>query len=94
MAARLELHEEAGIQADSWHSLGRCHTSNCFVDETCHLFLARGLRQGAAHPGGDEEIETRRVPFREALAMADDGRITDSISVVGIFRLARWLENA
>lgn len=90
-AARRELVEETGIEAESWTYLERCHTSNCFLDEVCHLFLARDLRQGEPRPGGDEEIATRRVPFEEALAMAADGRITDSITIVGMFRLARLL---
>src|SRR5436305_1851000 len=37
--AKRELEEEAGIHADSWIYLGRVHTSNCFTDEVCHLFL-------------------------------------------------------
>ncbi len=57
-----------------------------------HLFLARDLVQGVADPGGDEEIAVRRLPVEEAIAMADDGRITDAISIVGLFRLARWMQ--
>jgi len=91
-AARAELREEAGIEAHGWVYLGRCHTSNCWTDEVGHLFLARALVQGVPEPGGDEEIATRRVPLAEALAMASDGRITDAISIVGLFRAAGFLE--
>lgn len=90
-AARAELREEAGIEARSWESLGRCHTSNCWTDEVGHLFVARDLVQGVPQPGGDEEIAVRRVPLDEALAMAEDGRITDALSIVALFRLARRL---
>lgn len=90
-AARMELREEAGIEARSWAYLGRCHTSNCWTDEVGHLFLARDLVQGAPEPGGDEELATRRVAITEAIAMAADGRITDAISVMGLFRLAELL---
>jgi 8-oxo-dGTP pyrophosphatase MutT (NUDIX family) len=92
--AKRELAEETGLEASSWEYLGRCHTSNCFVDEVGHLFLAEGLRQGPAAPGPDEELETRRLPFSEALAMAADGRITDAISIAGLFRAARWLDSS
>jgi len=92
-SAKRELLEETGIEAGLWTYLGRCHTSNCFVDEVAHLYLARELSYGEPSPGGDEEIVTRRVTFDEALAMAADGRITDSISIVGIFRLAEHLRS-
>lgn len=90
-AARMELREEAGIEARSWAYLGRCHTSNCWTDEVGHLYLARDLVQGTPEPGGDEEILIRRVPLEEAITMASDGRITDAISVVGLFRLTQVL---
>jgi 8-oxo-dGTP pyrophosphatase MutT (NUDIX family) len=90
-AAKTELREEAGIMAATWEYLGRCHTSNCWTDEVGHLFLARDLVQGEPEPGGDEEIAVRRLPVEEAIAMAADGRITDAISIVGLFRLAHRL---
>jgi 8-oxo-dGTP pyrophosphatase MutT (NUDIX family) len=86
-SAKRELREETGIKASIWECLGRMHTSNCFVDEVCHLFLATELTQGVATPDPEEVLQTCRIPFDEAVAMARDGRITDSISIVGIFRL-------
>jgi len=85
---RQELREETGIEAAGWEYLGRMHTSNCFVDEVCHLFLATDLTQSIAHPDPEEFIRTQRVSFDEAIRMAYDGRITDAISIGGIFRLA------
>jgi len=85
--ARRELREETGLEASGWNYLGRVHTSNCFLDEVCHLYLATGLTQGVAAPGPDEVLQTWRVPFRKAVAMAVDGRITDAISIAAIFRL-------
>lgn len=84
--AKRELSEEAGIEAATWTYLGRVHTSNCFSDELCHLFLARDLTQGVSNPDPEEVLETRRIPFEEAVAMTYDGRITDAISIAGIFR--------
>jgi 8-oxo-dGTP pyrophosphatase MutT (NUDIX family) len=90
--AQRELLEETGIRAGRWEYLGRLHTSNCFVDEVCHLFLATELVQGEASPDPEEVIRTRRVSLHQAVAMASDGRITDSISIAGIFRLLARLE--
>ena len=86
-SAKRELREETGITAGTWEYLGRIHTSNCFLDEVCHLFLARDLRQGAAEPDPEEVLQAKRVPFEEAVAMVQDGRITDAISIAGIFHL-------
>lgn len=85
--ARRELLEETGIVAERMEPLGRLHTSNCFLDEVCHLFVARGLSQGEPRPDPEEAIETERVSLEEAAARAIDGRITDSITIVALFRL-------
>lgn len=84
--ARRELSEETGLEAAIWIDLGRVHTSNCFTDELCHLFLAHDLVQGTATPDPDEVIATRLVTFEEAMRMIADGRITDAISIAGLFR--------
>lgn len=90
--AKRELLEETGVRARQWESLGCVHTSNCFVDEVCHLFLATELVQGEASPDPSEVIQIRNVPFEEAVAMAHDGRITDSITIAGIFRVLARLQ--
>lgn len=85
--ARRELLEETGIQAQSWEYMGRVHTSNCFVDEVCHLFLATQLTAGVPLPDAVEVLRVRRESLGEVVKMIADGRITDSISVAGVFRL-------
>lgn len=86
--AKQELKEETGIVAKTWEYLGRIHTSNCFMDEVCHLYLAQDLTQGIANPDPVEVIQTKKVPLKDAVAMALNGDITDAISVAGIFRLS------
>jgi 8-oxo-dGDP phosphatase len=83
-----ELREETGLEATDWRELCRVDLSNSVTDERAVLFVATGLRQGAATPEPTESIEVRWVPFDEALAMTLDGRITDAMSVVAIQRLA------
>ncbi len=90
-SAARELREETGLEATAWHFTGVVHTSNCITDEVGYLYVATDLSVGEADPDGDEVLEVRRLPFREALAMALDGRITDSMSVVGLLKAARWL---
>ncbi len=92
--AKRELREETGLTAARWDSLGSAHLSNCFLDETCFFYLARDLTQGPDDPGGDEELTVKRVPLEEAVAMAQDGRITDAMTLVALFRLQPWLHGS
>ena len=91
-SAARELLEETGIAAQRWDFLGRVHTSNCVTNEVGYLYVAQELTLGTASPDGDEQLQVRRVPFTEAVAMALDGRITDSMSVIGLWKARRWLE--
>jgi len=83
-----ELREETGLEADHWRELCRLDLSNSVTDERAVLFVATGLRHGAASPEPTESIEVRWVPFAEAVALTADGGITDAMSVVAIQRLA------
>ncbi len=85
--ARRELLEETGYAAATLKSLGIFHTSNCFSNETAYLFWARGLTAGQSKQDGTEEIVTKRVPLDLAYRMAVDARITDSLTIVALFRL-------
>ena len=86
--AQRELLEETGLTADHWETLLRADLSNSVTDETVHVYLARGLTAGEARPEGTERLQVRWVAFDEALAMVDDGRITDAISVMAIQAVA------
>lgn len=89
-AAARELREEAGLAADHWEPLGGpVHLSNCFSAEEARLYVARGLHEVGADPDGNEELTRRLVPVDDALAMVDDGTITDAMSVVALLRFAR-----
>ena len=93
-AARRELLEETGLNAGNLQPLGgEIHLSNSVCDERGYLFLATQLEQGAANPEGTEELQLKRVPLQDAVAMAMRGEITDSLSVLGLLLAAR-LPNA
>jgi len=84
VAARRELKEETGLEAESWRRLGEAYLSNSVADEYAVWFLATDLVQGEQEPEGTEVIGVRRVPLREAVAMAIDGRITDALSALAL----------
>lgn len=95
VAARRELREETGMEADEWEELGRMNALNGVTEAPEHIFLARGLHA----VGGDEQAEegieqVSWVRFGDVLAMIADGRITDgetigAIAYAGI-RLGRF----
>jgi 8-oxo-dGTP pyrophosphatase MutT (NUDIX family) len=87
-AAQRELLEETGFTAGQWREVLRAHLSNSVSDEEAVCFLATDLRPGTAQPEGTEQLQLRWVPFAEALRMTADGRITDSLSVLGLQRVA------
>ena len=91
-SAQRELAEETGFTAALWTDLGPFHLSNSVTNETGEVFLAQGLTFGDAQPEGDEVLQVRRLPLMEAYAMAMDGRITDGVSIIGLARAVRWLE--
>jgi 8-oxo-dGTP pyrophosphatase MutT (NUDIX family) len=87
--AQRELREEAGVEAASWHELCRVHVSNSVTDEMATLFLATGLRAvPQALEATEADLIVEWVPFRTALAMVLDGRITDALSVIALQRVA------
>jgi 8-oxo-dGTP pyrophosphatase MutT (NUDIX family) len=92
-AAKRELAEEAGLHAAQWMPLGSVvHLSNCFTSEEAFVFLARQIEEVGAQPEGTEQLQIRKLPFREALAMVERGEITDALSIIGILRAARELQ--
>ncbi|MCI0517908.1 MAG: NUDIX hydrolase [Woeseiaceae bacterium] len=87
-AARRELREETGLTAAGWTELMRLHTSNSITDEFGIVYVATDLEQGEPQFEETEDIQIRKLPFADALAMIIRGEITDAISVAGLLRLA------
>ncbi len=91
-AAKRELKEETGLTAGAWAEIMTLHTSNSITDELGFVFLARDLEQGDTAFEETEDLTVRKLPFDEALAMAESGGITDAMSVAAILKVARLRE--
>lgn len=88
--AKRELQEETGLTAGSWTEIIHLHTSNSVTDEEGHIFLAEDLQEGAsALEETEADLKVWKLPFKEALQMVLEGKITDSMSVMGILKAAR-----
>ncbi|GAA1345681.1 NUDIX domain-containing protein [Saccharothrix algeriensis] len=85
-AARRELVEEVGLAAREWSTLVDVAASPGFTDEVVRVFLARDLSEVERQQMGDEEadLEARRFPLDEAVAMALAGEIVNGAAVAGL----------
>jgi len=86
--AKRELEEEVGLKANQWTELLTLHPSNSVTDEKAVVFLAEQISLGKQLLEDSEDIEVLKLPLREAINMALDGRITDGISVAALLKLA------
>jgi len=87
LSARRELKEETGLEAAHWLPLLEMDLSNSVSNEQGTIWLAWGLSQGAAMPEETEDLTIRHLPLAEAVAMAMDGRIRDSLSLAALIKL-------
>ncbi|MFM2168149.1 MAG: hypothetical protein RIS79_2520 [Verrucomicrobiota bacterium] len=93
-AAKRELLEETGIVASQIEPLlTGIQLSNSTSNELCDVFVASGLTFTQPDPEATEQLEVLRLPLAEAIEMARDGRIRDSVSVIGLLALACRGEN-
>lgn len=88
-SAKRELKEETGYTAARWTNLMRIHTSNSVTDEEGYVYLAEELTPGEVEPEETEQLVVKKLPLKEAIAWVMEGKITDSISVAGLLKVAR-----
>jgi 8-oxo-dGTP pyrophosphatase MutT (NUDIX family) len=89
-AARRELREETGYDAQSFEPLVTVHPNPALQGNSHHMFLARGARLVAKTSfDPTEECELALVPVIELETLVDEGHITHALCVVGIERFLR-----
>jgi ADP-ribose pyrophosphatase len=83
-AAKRELIEETGYRARRWTLLTKYFASPGFLGEWMQIYLARDIREGAATPEPDENIEVFRLTLSEALALVAANKIHDGKTLIGL----------
>lgn len=90
-AAKRELLEETGYSARNWKRILYFWSTPGFVAEAMSIYLARGLKAGAAQPEDDEVIEIQLIPLKKAVSMVLKGTIQDAKTIAGVLWLDRQL---
>jgi len=92
--ARRELAEETQLAAERWSLLTTQHPSPGFCDELVLLYLAEGLSD-VSRPDGftveHEELDmtVERVPLADAVQWVFDGKVRNSLAVIGLLAAAQ-----
>jgi 8-oxo-dGTP pyrophosphatase MutT (NUDIX family) len=89
LSAQRELQEETGYVAGKWTEILQIHTSNSVTDEYGVVYLAEELTPGPSAPEETEQLIVRKLPLTEAIDWAMNGKITDSLSLAGLLKVAR-----
>jgi len=86
-SAKRELKEETGLIAKHWEKIMTIHTSNSVCTEEGYVYVAKGLTEGEMEPEDSEDLKVWKLPLKEAIQMAYDGKITDSLSLASLLKL-------
>jgi len=93
-AARRELKEELGIEAETCVDLGLVDAVTSQVYSPARLFLARGLTFGEPETEATESLTPVKVKLEEAVRMVMDSEITQGLSCALILKAKLFLEIA
>ena len=91
-AAKRELKEETGFEAESWTEIGKLEPMNGIASETEYVFLAQKLRQTSENKEAAEGINNmKKVSFAEVNELIRKGEIIDAQSIAAFTQAKLWL---
>lgn len=90
-AAKRELEEELGIEAEEWINLGHLDPFTSVIHSPAYLFLAKRLHFGETKQEGSEKIQCKKIPFQDTINMVLESKITHGPSCVLILKAQGYL---
>lgn len=86
-AAKRELREETGLEANRWTCLGNADLGTAFLRCKIWFYIAEDLKQGRAQPDQSELLTVWKLPLAEAVDMVWTGKITHLPSITLILKV-------
>lgn len=92
LAAKRELSEETGLDAEEWTYMGSILASPGFCTERLHMYLARKLSHKKQHLDEDEFLNVVPIPFDALVRQVMDGSQDDAKTVAAVLKAKTLLE--
>jgi len=84
VCAAREIREETGFAADRIEKIGDFYLAPGYSTEFMHVYLARDLRYDPLEADADEFLSVEKLPFAEAIQMAERGEMPDAKSLAAL----------
>lgn len=85
-AARLELLEETGFQAEEWQLLGSGYPQPAILSNRCHTYLAKGAEKaGELEQEETEDIEVVLIPLTQIPKLIREGEICHALVIAAFY---------
>ena len=92
LAAKRELSEGTGLEAEEWTYMGSILASPGFCTERLHMYLARKLSHKKQHLDEDEFLNVVPLPFDALVRQVMDGSQDDAKTVAAVLKAKTLLE--
>lgn len=92
-AAKRELKEETGAEAEEMIYLGEFYPTCAYTDEIIHMYLAKGLSFGDRKLDDGEFLDVIKMPLEEFVKDITDGKIKDGKTQTAVLKAYFYLKN-
>lgn len=90
-AAR-ELREETGLEAGYLQKVGEFYLVPGYSTELMAVFVATQLKENPLDADEDEFLQVEKIPLKQAVEMAERGKIQDAKSLAALLLARSYLE--
>jgi ADP-ribose pyrophosphatase len=89
--AQREIREETGMQAGRLQKVGEFYLAPGYSTEFMVVFLATDLKHNPLDPDADEFLSVEKIPVKQAIEMAEGGKVPDAKSLAALLLAGPYL---